>query len=80
MIGNSLMALFAGQPVRDCRLKCHDDLSIGVGGDDAVFLLEVLVAVTGSNTGSSSPVGGCWVNGIRGSSIWSFSQRSLAAR
>ena len=31
---------------------------MGVGGDDAGSLLEVLVAVTGSNTGSSSAVGG----------------------
>ncbi len=60
----------------DGRSKCHDALSIGDGGDDAVFLLEFLAEITGS----SSLVGGlCWMNGIRGSSICSFSQRSMAA-
>ena len=58
------------------RSKCHDALSIGDGGDDAVFLLEFLAEITGS----SSLVGGpCWRNGIRGSSIGTFSQSSMAA-
>jgi hypothetical protein len=44
-------------PVHNDSLKCHDDLSRGVGGDDADFPSELLVAKTGSNTSSSSPVG-----------------------
>ena len=56
--------------VPETRLKCHDDLSMGVRRDEAICLLEVLVAVTGSNTGSPSAVGGqCWMNGVRGVSI-----------
>ena len=54
--------MLVGRRVSTVRLhvgcaKCHDDLSMGVKRDDAGLAWEFLAVTTGSDTGSSSPVG-----------------------